>query len=82
MLTANRWRLFTLNIEDSNLDRFEWENLIDRWIFDEKDRIILKRKFLDNIALEKIAEEKEVNLSSRQVNRRFEKAKKQLFKRL
>ena len=71
-----------MNIEDSNLDRFEWENLIDRWIFDEKDRIILKRKFLDNISLEKIAQEKEVNLSSRQVNRRFEKAKKQLFKRL
>ena len=71
-----------MNIEDSNLDRYEWENLIDRWIFDEKDRIILKRKFLDNISLEKIAEEKEVNLSSRQVNRRFEKAKKQLFKRI
>ena len=71
-----------MNIEDGNLDRYEWENLIDRWIFDEKDRIILKRKFLDNISLEKIAEEKEVNLSSRQVNRRFEKAKKQLFKRL
>ena len=71
-----------MNIEDGNLDRFEWENLIDRWIFDEKDRIILKRKFLDNISLEKIAEEKDVNLSSRQVNRRFEKAKKQLFKRL
>ena len=71
-----------MNIEESNLDRFEWENLIDRWIFDEKDRIILKRKFLDNIPLEKIAEEKEVNLSSRQVNRRFEKAKKQLFKHI
>ena len=69
-------------VEDSNLDRYEWESLIDRWIFDEKDRIILKRKFLDNISLEKIAEEKEVNLSSRQVNRRFDKAKKQLFKRL
>ena len=71
-----------MNIEDSNLDRFEWENLIDRWIFDEKDRIILKRKFLDNIPLEKIAEEKEVNLSSRQINRRFNKAKMQLFKRI
>ena len=71
-----------MNIEDSNLDRYEWENLIDRWIFDKKDRIILKRKFLDNISLEKIAEEKEVNLSSRQVNRRFDKAKKQLFKRI
>ena len=68
-----------MNIEESNLDRYEWENLIDRWIFDEKDRIILKRKFLDNISLEKIAEEKDVNLSSRQVNRRFEKL---LFGRL
>ncbi len=69
-----------MNIEDSNLDRFEWENLIDRWIFDEKDRIILKRKFLDNIALEKIAEE--IELSVIQTNRRFKKAKIQLFKRL
>jgi DNA-directed RNA polymerase specialized sigma subunit len=69
-----------LNIEDGNLDRFEWENLIDRWIFDEKDRIILKRKFLDNIALEKIAEE--IDLSVIQTNRRFKKAKMQLFKRI
>lgn len=69
-----------MNIEDSNLDRYEWENLIDRWIFDEKDRIILKRKFLDNIALEKIAEE--IELSVIQTNRRFKKAKMQLFKRL
>ncbi len=69
-----------MNIEDSNLDRFEWENLIDRWIFDEKDRIILKRKFLDNISLEKIAED--LGMSARQINRRFNKAKIQLFKRL
>ena len=69
-----------MNIEDGNLDRYEWENLIDRWIFDEKDRIILKRKFLDNIALEKIAEE--IELSVIQTNRRFKKAKMQLFKRL
>ena len=76
----SQWRLNILNIEDSNLDRFEWENLIDRWIFDEKDRIILKRKFLDNIALEKIAEE--IELSVIQTNRRFKNAKMQLFKRL
>lgn len=67
-------------LEDSNLDRFEWENLIDRWIFDEKDRIILKRKFLDNIALEKIAEE--IDMSVVQTNRRFKRAKMQLFKHL
>ena len=76
----SQWRLNILNIEDSNLDRYEWENLIDRWIFDEKDRIILKRKFLDNVALEKIAEE--IELSVIQTNRRFKKAKMQLFKRL
>ena len=69
-----------MNIEDSNLDRYEWENLIDRWIFDEKDRIILKRKFLDNISLEKIAED--LDMSTRQINRRFKKAKMQLFKRI
>lgn len=69
-----------MNIEDSNLDRYEWENLIDRWIFDKKDRIILKRKFLDNIALEKIAEE--IGMSTVQINRRFKKAKMQLFKRI
>lgn len=69
-----------MNIEDSNLDRYEWENLIDRWIFDEKDRIILKRKFLDNISLEKIAED--LGMSPRQINRRFNKAKMQLFKRI
>lgn len=69
-----------MNIEDNNLDRFEWENLIDRWIFDEKDRIILKRKFLDNISLEKIAED--LGMSPRQINRRFNKAKIQLFKRI
>ena len=69
-----------MNIEDGNLDRFEWENLIDRWIFDEKDRIILKRKFLDNISLEKIAED--LDMSTRQINRRFKKAKMQLFKRI
>ena len=69
-----------MNIEESNLDRFEWENLIDRWIFDEKDRIILKRKFLDNIALDKFAED--LDMSTRPIIRRFNKAKMQLFKRL
>lgn len=67
-------------VEESGLDRFEWENLIDRWIFDEKDRIILKRKFTDNAPLEKIAEE--VGLSDRQTKRRFKKAKEAIYKRI
>ena len=65
-------------IEASGFDRYEWEKLIDRWIFDEKDRVILKRKFLDNISLEKIAEE--IDMSDRQTKRRFQKAKTKLFK--
>ena len=67
-------------VEDSNLDRYQFGELIDRWIFDEKNRIILKRKFLDNAPLEKIAEE--IDLSDRQTKRRFNKAKIQLFKRI
>ena len=67
-------------VENSSYDRYEIENLIDRWIFDEKDRKILKRKFLDNAPLEKIAEE--VELSDRQTKRRFNKAKLQLFKHI
>lgn len=56
--TLSEWRLNTLNeVEDSNLDRYAWENLINRWIFDELDRKILKRKILDNASLERIAEE-------------------------
>lgn len=67
-------------IEDSDLDRYEWEALIDRWIFDEKDRHILKRKFTDNAPLERIAEE--VELSVVQTNRRFSKAKNRLYKKI
>lgn len=38
--------------------------LIDEWIFNERDRNMLKRRLLDGITYEKIAEE--FNLSVRQ----------------
>jgi DNA-directed RNA polymerase specialized sigma subunit len=72
------WGLFILN--NLELDRFEWHNLIDRWVFDEKDRYILKRKFTDNISIEKIAEE--LDISESQAKRRFRKAKKILFEKI
>lgn len=62
------------------LDRFEFHNLIDRWVFDEKNRYILKRKFTDNISIEKIAEE--LDISESQAKRRFRKAKKILFEKI
>lgn len=40
-----------------DLPRSEWENLIDEWIFNERDRQILKRRLLDGICFEPLAEE-------------------------
>jgi RNA polymerase sigma factor (sigma-70 family) len=45
--------------------RSEWERLIDEWIFNERDRKILKRRLLDGITYEKIAEE--FDMSDRQI---------------
>ena len=38
-------------------DRYQWEEIIDRWIFDEEHRKILKRNLLDGIHYEMLAEE-------------------------
>lgn len=45
--------------------RSEMEHIIDEWIFNERDRSILKRRFLDGITYERIAEEFE--LSTQQI---------------
>jgi len=46
-----------INIERYNLPRSEIEYLIDQWIFNERDRAILKRRLLDRICFEPLAEE-------------------------
>lgn len=38
-------------------DRYEIENIIDRWVFDALSREVLKRKLFDNISFERLAEE-------------------------
>lgn len=43
----------------------DWEHKIDSWIFSERDRKILKRKLLDGITFEALAEE--CDMSVRQV---------------
>ena len=45
--------------------RSEWEKMIDEWIFKERDRQIMKRRFLDGITYEKLAEE--FQMSDRQI---------------
>ena len=43
--------------ENYNLSRSELQYLIDQWIFNERDRAILKRRLLDGILFEDLAEE-------------------------
>ncbi len=45
--------------------RSEWERIIDEWIFNERDRKILKRRLLDGITYERLAEE--FDMSDRQI---------------
>ena len=42
---------------NTNLSRSELETLIDEWILSERDRKIIKRRLLDHIAFEDLAEE-------------------------
>lgn len=63
-----------------DLSRTEISNLIDEWILKERDRQILKRRFLDGICFEPLAEE--FNLSVRQVKNIVYKAEMKLINHL
>ena len=41
--------------------RQEYEHVIDEWVLNERDRIALKRKYLDGIPYEAIAEELDIS---------------------
>lgn len=69
-----------INIERYNLPRSEIEYLIDQWIFNERDRAILKRRLLDRIYFEPLAEE--FDLSTQQVKNIVYKAMDRLEKHL
>lgn len=65
---------------DFNIPRSEVEHLIDEWIFSERDRAILKRRLLDGICYEPLAEE--FGMSVRQVKTIVYKGKEKLFKHM
>lgn len=69
-------------IDFGNLSRSEVEHLIDEWIFSERDRKILKRRLLDGIIYEKLAEEfyDEYGLSVRQIKNIVRKGQYRLFR--
>ena len=60
--------------------RSEVSTLIDEWIFSERDRRILKRRLLDGICFEPLAEEFE--LSVRQVKTIVYKSEEKLFRHM
>lgn len=41
--------------------RQEYESVIDEWVRNERDRTALKRKYLDGICYERIAEELDIS---------------------
>lgn len=63
-----------------DLSRSQIEHLIDEWIFSERDRKILKRRLLDGICFEPLAEE--FDLSVRHVKTIVYKGEEKLFKHI
>ena len=61
-----------------NKPRSEWENLIDEWIFSERDRQILKARLLDGKLFKEIADE--FHLTERHVKSIVYKLQDKLFK--
>ena len=66
--------------KSNDLSRTEIETLIDEWIFNERDRKILKRRLLDGICYEPLAEE--FDLSVRQVKNIVYRSEDKLFKHI
>ena len=65
---------------DIDLSRTDLENLIDEWIFSERDRKILKRRLLDGICFEPLAEE--FDLSVRHTKTIVYKGEEKIFKHI
>ena len=60
--------------------RTELNTAIDEWILNEKHRAILKRRLIDGICFEPLAEE--FDMSPRQIKRIVYKAQEVLFRHL
>ena len=65
------------NPYDYNYSYSEWEHIIDEHIFNETYRKILKRKLLDDVTFERLAEEME--MSVRGVQYAFDKGLNKLI---
>lgn len=68
----------TVNLHD--VKNSDIANAIDEWIHSERDRKILKRRLIDGICYEPLADE--MDMSVRQIKRIVSKAEEKLFKHL
>lgn len=64
----------------SGLSNSQIEGLINEWIHSERDRRILRRRLIDGICYEPLAEE--FDMSVRQMQNIVYKAQKELFKHI
>lgn len=67
-------------VDLDNISNSEIEHLIDEWIHSERDRKILKRRLIDGICYEPLAEE--MGMSVIQIKRIVSKAEAKLFKHI
>ena len=67
-------------MREFDLSQTEIEKLIDEWIFSERDRQIIKRRLLDGICYEPLAEE--FNLSVRQIKNIVYKCEDKIFRHI
>lgn len=65
---------------DFGLSRAEIEHLIDRWILNERNRNILKRRWIDGICFEPLADE--FKLSVRQTKNIVYRSQRIIFKHI
>ena len=65
---------------DYDMSRSELEHLIDEWILNERNRKILKRRLLDGICYEPLAEE--FQMSVRRIKDIVYKGQEKLFKHM
>lgn len=69
-----------MKMENYDLSRSEWENIIDEYIFDEEHRAMIKRNLLDGRTYEQIAEQ--FDCSRDKVARLIPKLQNRLFKKI
>lgn len=67
-------------MDTPDISRTQIEYLINEWIFSERDRKILKRRLLDGICFEPLAEE--FDLSVRQTKNIVYKGQSKIFSKI